>query len=139
MIAKKEIRTLALRIVRIGKVFPIRLIREARSIYPDLAIVVISGYDTFSYAQTAMKYGVLEYLLKPVDDSALLGTLNSLAERLNAVMMQRQENNLIRTMKGYKLTEQQRMKRFVKCFFVFIDIFKILEYDLYNKSYFGGE
>ena len=31
------------------------------------------------------------------------------------------------------------MKRFVKCFFVFIDIFIILEYDLYNKSYFGGE
>ena len=31
------------------------------------------------------------------------------------------------------------MKRFVMCFFVFIDIFIILEYDLYNKSYFGGE
>lgn len=31
------------------------------------------------------------------------------------------------------------MKRFVKCFFVFIDIFIILEYDLYNKSYFGGK
>ena len=28
------------------------------------------------------------------------------------------------------------MKRFVKCFFVFIDIFIILEYDLYNKLYF---
>ena len=31
------------------------------------------------------------------------------------------------------------IKRFVKCFFVFIDIIIILEYDLYNKSYFGGE
>lgn len=35
--------------------------------------------------------------------------------------------------------ERRAMKRFVKCFFVFIDIFIILEYDLYNKSYFGGE
>lgn len=38
-----------------------------------------------------------------------------------------------------KYTVMLPMKRFVKCFFVFIDIFIILEYDLYNKSYFGGE
>ena len=35
--------------------------------------------------------------------------------------------------------DRRDMKRFVKCFFVFIDIFIILEYDLYNKSYFRGE
>lgn len=44
-------------------------------------IVILSGYDEFSYAQNALRYGAKEYLLKPVRASDILECLNKLADK----------------------------------------------------------
>lgn len=49
--------------------------------YPHIQAIVLSGYQEFSYAQQAIRYGVTDYLLKPVKDENLKTVLANLAAR----------------------------------------------------------
>lgn len=35
--------------------------------YPSIKMILLSGYDQFDYAQEALRYGIIGYILKPVD------------------------------------------------------------------------
>ncbi|VUX38484.1 response regulator [Blautia luti] len=48
----------------------------------NIQFIVISGYDNFSYAQRAIRYDVIEYLLKPVDTSMLLSAVQKAYDKL---------------------------------------------------------
>lgn len=50
----------------------------------NAAIIVISGYDYFSYAQRALRLGVRDYLLKPVDRAELDRLLNEISNGMVA-------------------------------------------------------
>lgn len=60
----------------------LELMKEVRSLLPDLKIVVISGYNDFEYAKTAVKYGITDYLLKPVDEKELTEALVRIGDEL---------------------------------------------------------
>jgi two-component system, response regulator YesN len=45
-------------------------------------VVVVSGYQEFEYARSALKAGVVDYLLKPVNAVQLRAVLGSMAERI---------------------------------------------------------
>ncbi len=61
----------------------LELIRHVRTANPSIAFIILSGYDDFSYAREAMRYGALDYLLKPVEERELLGIVERLIERTN--------------------------------------------------------
>lgn len=60
------------------------LIQKAQMYQPDIDCIIISGYSDFEYAQTAVRYHVHDYLLKPVDIDELTASLRKLRERYNA-------------------------------------------------------
>lgn len=60
----------------------LELIRQAREIQTELEIMIISGYAHFEYAQSAIQYGVANYLLKPIKQNELMETLQTMKERL---------------------------------------------------------
>ena len=44
------------------------VVRIAREHGYDGKVVILSGYSDFNYARTAIRYGVLSYLTKPIDE-----------------------------------------------------------------------
>jgi len=60
----------------------LELIETVKRTIEDLEIIIISGYAHFDYAQSAIKFGVGNYLLKPIDRIELCTTLERLKERI---------------------------------------------------------
>ena len=58
----------------------IDVMREASKAGIKPITIILSGYDEFSYAQKALKFGAKEYLLKPVRAADILTLLNELAD-----------------------------------------------------------
>lgn len=54
------------------------LVEQIRAAGNPVSVIILSGYDEFDYARTALRYGVSEYLLKPLNDNELKDTLNRL-------------------------------------------------------------
>lgn len=47
---------------------------------PQTDVIILSGYQDFEYAQTAIENRVFRYLLKPIDNAALLAALHEVKE-----------------------------------------------------------
>lgn len=74
----------------------IELIRRAKEMQPRLHFIVISGYRQFEYAQSALKYGVEDYLLKPLKQEELSSILLRIKDKLGeeaALEFQLQKNS----------------------------------------------
>lgn len=54
-------------------------LRESGS---DSSILVLSGHEDFSYVRTALQHGAADYLLKPIDNKQLIGTVMKVAARI---------------------------------------------------------
>jgi two-component system response regulator YesN len=58
----------------------IRMVKESGRTEPKF--IILSGYRDFEYARNALRYGVYDYLLKPVDEDELIALLKKIAEEL---------------------------------------------------------
>jgi two-component system, response regulator YesN len=59
----------------------IELIKNTKEINPNIDFIIISGYQHFDYAHNAIKYGVKDYLLKPLNKNEINATLSKMIER----------------------------------------------------------
>lgn len=50
---------------------------------PDCRLIVLSGYDEFSYARRAIKFGVVDYLLKPASMGEVKNAIEKAMEQIN--------------------------------------------------------
>lgn len=100
--------------IRMSGIDGIQLMQRVRESRLDTKFIVISGYDDFVYAQSALKYGAQGYILKPVDRKELTDFLISIRDHL---FVNKMEENKKREIEG-KLNEsieQLRIQYFQRC------------------------
>lgn len=57
--------------------------------FPDMKIIIISGYDDFEYARQAISVGVEQYLLKPITRASLQKVLTELKVKIESEQEQK--------------------------------------------------
>lgn len=65
----------------------LELARNVYLNYPHCRTIILSGYNDFEYARTAIKYRVMDYLSKPVDYRELKSCLESLSVPSQSTLM----------------------------------------------------
>ena len=79
--------------INMPRVTGLELLKSLKEINDNVRFIVLSGYDTFSYAKKAIELGVKSYLLKPVDEEELEKTLKSIVDDISNG--KKREQNLI--------------------------------------------
>lgn len=71
----------------------LELIEKLKSVLPEAKFVVLSGYGEFSYAQEALRLGVTDYLLKPVNGKKIYELLEKITAEFEASKIQEVREN----------------------------------------------
>ncbi len=64
--------------------------------YPDIVVVILSGYDEFGYAQAAIRNKVFDYVLKPVSSRDLAALLVKIKGKLDSDRRSREDKSALR-------------------------------------------
>lgn len=71
------------------------LARRVHEQFPHIITLVLTGYADFKYAQEAIRQGVFDYLLKPVDPDALEEALNKASLQLQKYFLLEDDTSLV--------------------------------------------
>ncbi|TSB47462.1 response regulator transcription factor [Alkalicoccobacillus porphyridii] len=87
--------------IRMPKRDGLSLIKEVRTQYPNLPIIIVSGHEEFTYAQKAIQMGVTRYLLKPIERTEMILAFDEVKRSLSQVFTSTSENKMIRQVDSY--------------------------------------
>lgn len=68
--------------IRMQQMNGLDMIQHFNKLNKDIKFIIVSGYDNFAYAQRAIRYGVIDYQLKPVAKDALLTSIQKAYDSL---------------------------------------------------------
>ncbi|MFH5182163.1 response regulator [Paenibacillus sp. TAB 01] len=92
----------------------LQLAEKVSEQFPGIRMILLSGFSEFQYAQSAMKYGVRHYLLKPCNESKITEALQELVDELK---QSEEEEDFIRNMRyGLEKMLPQMKEQFLKEF-----------------------
>ncbi|TMV19200.1 response regulator [Paenibacillus thermoaerophilus] len=61
----------------------LELVAKVKESHPHIRAIMLSGFNEFEYARTAMQHGVKHYLLKPTNEEKILEALRELVRELD--------------------------------------------------------
>lgn len=117
--------------IRMPGMSGLELIESVKGFSSELEIIIISGYAHFEYAKNAMKFGVGDYLLKPINKAELNSTLDKIKNKILA--RQASEEKTIRLIKK----NEQDARRLQQSLIEHLTEQKVdrLSYDILHNEY----
>lgn len=82
-LVEKEEPDLLLTDIKMPFVSGIELARQVREVRPATQIAFLSGFDEFKYAQQAIQYNIISYMLKPISMIELTKELTGIKEKID--------------------------------------------------------
>ncbi|MFD2329544.1 response regulator [Cohnella sp. GCM10020058] len=68
--------------IRMPEMDGLAFIKAAREASPHIRFIILTGYERFDYAREALRHGVSDFLLKPIDPDQFVQTLGKLLQEL---------------------------------------------------------
>lgn len=68
--------------IKMPRMDGLQLAAKVSETYPHIAMIMLSGFNDFEYAQTAMRHGVKHYLLKPCNERKISEALRDVVKEL---------------------------------------------------------
>ena len=68
--------------IKMPMISGLELAKRVRELRPATQMVILSGYDSFEYARTAIEYNIISYLLKPISPAELTARIDALYRRI---------------------------------------------------------
>lgn len=102
--------------IQMGSMSGLDLIKIVNEQYPDIRIIVLTGYDEFEYAHKCLKMDVEDFLLKPVDEDDMTELIKRQTESLDAQQKQKKLAGVMRRIIGSNEQDQlnQMMSHLVR-------------------------
>ncbi len=98
--------------IRMPDMDGLELVRKVKEIHPDCIFIIISGYQQFEYAHAAIKYGVADFLLKPINKEEINAVLKRISDQkikknyIFSEFLQQQKNSKIREREAQAIIEE---------------------------------
>lgn len=104
----KELRPdIVLTDIRMPRMGGLELIQYLKAHFPECKMIILTGHGEFEYARTALKLGVSDFLLKPVDLVGLCDVLEKVKQEIRAEQNQTEE---LTRLQKQELEEQTRRR-----------------------------
>ncbi|MCL2146230.1 MAG: response regulator [Synergistaceae bacterium] len=98
--------------IRMPKMDGLEMIKAVYKRYPQICAVIVSGYQDFEYAKTALQHGAADYLLKPVTPSSMEEVIGRILPVISQAKYQRCMHVIRRMIRGEVLDEKELLRAF---------------------------
>ncbi|MGH4137389.1 response regulator transcription factor [Clostridium sp.] len=104
-IFKEELPDLVLADINMPKINGLEFTAACKAIKPEVKICIVTGYDYFDYAVTALKLGVDDYMLKPVSKKDVSEALGKLINKISAENYKEEVKSIVNGLKNKPISD----------------------------------
>lgn len=112
----------------------ISLIKNVKELRFNTKFIIISGYSDFEYAKSALKYGALGYILKPIDEKEFTDLLTSVRNDIFYHKEKAVEEKIVKGKLEHSLS-QLREQYFLNLLLSGDDKVNNIDINIFNRDY----